>query len=150
MCSFAFTVKFVFVSGISAKNIYVTQDVLGREYKDCGSHIFPCKTIEYAIKISAPFDIILIDGGKEKRYEYILNKTVLIEKELILTSIKFRHNPRITVKNDLYRKNPFAFFSISKNFTLTAIDVYGNNKKLIFPGIPLLATKTHNISVTFL
>ena len=148
MSWFVFTVNCFFVSGNSAKNVYVTQDVLGRDHKDCGSLIFPCKTIEYAIKISAPFDTILIDGGKEEQYEYILNETVLIEKELTLASINSQHNPRITMKIDLHRKSPFAFFTISKNFTLSAVDVYGNDKRFIFPGIPLLTIKTQNISVT--
>ena len=145
MSSFPFSVKHFFVSGVFTKNIYVTQNFLSRDHKDCGSNISPCKTIEYAIKISTARDTILIDGGKEKRYEYVLNEPVLIEKELTLASIKFQQNPRITIKPDLTRETPYTFFSISKNFTLSAVDVYAQGISLLFN---LLTINAHNISVT--
>ena len=145
MSSFPFSVKHFLVSGVFTKNIYVTQKFLSRDHKDCGSNISPCKTIEYAIKISTARDTILVDGGKEKRYEYVLNEPVLIEKELTLASIKFQQNPRITIKPDLTRETPYTFFSISKNFTLSAVDVYAQGRSLLFN---LFTINAHNISVT--
>ena len=108
----------------------------------------PCKTIEHAINISTPFDTILIDGGKKDPYEYVLSEMVLIEKELTLTSIKFQHIPKITMKINSHRQSPLAFFNITKNFTLSAVDVHVDNNGFFSPGIHLLTIQTNKTSVT--
>ena len=130
------------------KNIYVTQDVQGRDKRDCGPQTSPCKTIKHAIDMSTPFDTILLDGGKENHYKYLLNETVLIDKELTLTSIKFQHIPKITMKINLQRQNPLAFFSITKNFTLRAVDVYVDTNEYFSCEIYLFTIQTNKTSVT--
>ena len=137
-----------FISGAFGKNLYVTQDDHGRDQNDCGPELSPCKTIEHAINISTPFDTILIDGGKKDPYEYVLSEMVLIEKELTLTSIKFQHIPKITMKINSHRQSPLAFFNITKNFTLSAVDVHVDNNGFFSPGIHLLTIQTNKTSVT--
>ena len=73
---------------------------------------------------------------------------VLIEKELTLTSIKFKHIPKIIMKINSHRQSPLAFFNITKNFTLSAVDAYVDNKGLFSSGIHLLTIQTNKTSVT--
>ena len=128
--------------------IHVTQDAEAKDQNGCGSHVLPCRRIKYAVNKSKPFDIILIDGGSKVQYEYNLNETLLIEKELTLASYKSHQNPNIKI--DLKSERDYtsvAPFKISKNFGLSSLNFYlaeisGNLE------VNLLAMFRSNINVT--
>ena len=128
--------------------IHVTQDAEAKDQNGCGSHVLPCRRIKYAVNKSKPFDIILIDGGSKVQYEYNLNETLLIEKELTLASYKSHQNPNIKI--DLKSERDYtsvAPFKISKNFGLSSLNFYlaeiSDNLK-----VNLLAMFRSNINVT--
>ena len=137
-------------SDTAARNIYVTQDTEGKDQKDCGSYLLPCRNIKFSITIAKPFDTILIDGGRKDQYEYKLNETLLIDKELILTSYNSRSNPNLTMKIDMEKYNvPVAFFKISKSFSLNALNIYPTERiTSIYYHVSLLTMDTGNIDIT--
>ena len=137
-------------SDTAARNIYVTQDTEGKDQKDCGSYLLPCRNIKFSITVAKPFDTILIDGGRKDQYEYKLNETLLIDKELILTSYNSRSNPNLTMKIDMEKYNvPVAFFRISKSFGLNALNIYPTERiTSIYYHVSLLTMDTGNIDIT--
>ena len=51
-----------------------------------------------------------------EQYEYVLNKTLMIDKELTLTSYKSGYNPNITMNIDLDKCDiAVTFFNITKS-----------------------------------
>ena len=106
----------------------------------------PCRRIKYAVNISKSSDIILIDGGRKKQYEYKLNETLLIEKELTLTSHKSHHIPNIKIDLDPEENYiSVAPFKISKSFCLDSLNFYLTENVL---PVYLLTMVRSNINVT--
>ena len=136
---------FFFLSGTIAKIIHVTQGSIGSDQPNCGSCVAPCKTVRHAVDISNSSDTILIDGGHEQQYEYNLNKTLLIDKELILSSNSSSQKAIISIKPN---KSVRSFFNIKKKFTLTAVTLHVNPTIGVSNMSCLLSISASNINVT--
>ena len=110
----------------------------------------PCRGIKYAVNISKPYDIITIDGGRKVQYEYNLNETLLIEKELTLTSYKFHRKPNIKIDLDPEKNYiSMAPFKISKSFNLSSLKFSLVERSLhYYPHLYLLTMCRSNINVT--
>ena len=86
-----------------------------------------------------------------EQYEYVLNKTLLIDKELTLTSYKSGYNPNITMNIDLDKCDiAVTFFNITKSLVLNTVNVYPREKKLVsmYYNVSLLTTSRGNISIS--
>ena len=138
------------VSGTTTRTVYVTQDARAKDQNDCGSYVLPCKTITYAVNIAKPSDIILIDGGLKVQYEYNLNETLLIEKELTLTANKSHNKPNITIDLDPEKNNiSLALFKIRKSFSLNSLNFYPKERLLHYHVyINLMTMFKSNVNVT--
>ena len=129
---------------VHSRTIHVSKNGNSTDNEDCGSFIKPCKHLRQAIKISDPFDIILMDSS----YIYYQNNPISIPHSLTISSyFADQHIGNQDDKATLdFLVDGITFFSIHQDLNLTNIVLIVNPRSSVDVFILFSAVEGQNVS----